>query len=1063
MNKDLLKDQKSFDFTQNQRGVVHILGLLVALAAIGIIAFLLISSSAPFKNNLFSKLFPKPASRADTIADLSNYNLLTKKAISFWNLDVYLPLVGGSLTYSREATTPLPLNTRKFNPLFSNSANLSDGISGKGVKFDSNDDEFLSNGPMSYTFTDLSVSAWVNLNSSFTPPNSGNVRYIAGQMPEWSFWYGDGNKLGFSARDSGCVNSFTPVVTSNLVLPVDQHWHHVAVTRNGTTGDVIFYLDGIPEQFSAATGAICNTTKAYIGIGSSPGLGAALQGSIDEVGIWGYLATEPVLKDEEIKLLHSLPTFPFSYVFVTSATYNGNLKAPFIDHNGTTTNPFDSGLLGADARCQDRADSSLLTDQNGNKLLANKKWKAWLSDSNSPVYNRLSRNDFPYRLVNGVPIADNWTDMTTNIKDTASTILRAPINVTEQGKEAGLSSDPAWTNTSYVGQITNTNNCANWTSSDLTRGNTGQPLTSTTGWTASGDGTCNSNYLLYCFEQPKAAAENFTKVSPANGSTVSYGPTTFSWTKVPLTGPYYQFYVLEIYNASSSLPALKQFFVSDINQTSTTIDLSTVPGLSPGQQYTWQLFANNGGNSQGEAADNGTPLSFRADTQISVSSENVFVTSATYDGNLKASFIDRNGTTIGPFDSGLLGADARCQDAADNVGIGSSFGKYYKAWITDSNSGNSPANRMLHSNVPYKMLTGEVVANNWDDLIDGTLAKPIYVTEKRTGVTNSVWTNTIRNGTIFYTTPDRTCNNWTSSTEVFGQTARLGLSSANNVYWTNSGNDQTCNIATNSLYCFEQSPNATPTPVPTPIPTPLPTPVPTPTPSPVPAPGNLQTTGIAYNQVNLTWVPPTNNGTIIEYDLFRDGSLRAVTSSTSFIDISLSSSTNYKYEVRSKDNNFNPSVPSNSITVITPAQPSPTPVPTPSANPIGSNLIIYAAGTIAKGVYPTMKLTVNVNGSWKDVFTWNNISGNPATRSFSSYTYQSPTKLAHSAVRVKFTNDTHTTTEDRNLVVDKINIDGVDYQTEANSVYGSGALKNGSCTKGYLLTEWLNCNGYFQY
>lgn len=47
---------------QNQKGVTS--GLLVALASLGILSYLLISSAFPFKDKFFALLYPKPLSRA---------------------------------------------------------------------------------------------------------------------------------------------------------------------------------------------------------------------------------------------------------------------------------------------------------------------------------------------------------------------------------------------------------------------------------------------------------------------------------------------------------------------------------------------------------------------------------------------------------------------------------------------------------------------------------------------------------------------------------------------------------------------------------------------------------------------------------------------------------------------------------------------------------------------------------------------------------------------------------------------------------------------------------------
>lgn len=51
----------------NQSGVISIIPLLILVAAIGIIVFLLVSSTAPFNNGLFSILFPKPSSHASSL------------------------------------------------------------------------------------------------------------------------------------------------------------------------------------------------------------------------------------------------------------------------------------------------------------------------------------------------------------------------------------------------------------------------------------------------------------------------------------------------------------------------------------------------------------------------------------------------------------------------------------------------------------------------------------------------------------------------------------------------------------------------------------------------------------------------------------------------------------------------------------------------------------------------------------------------------------------------------------------------------------------------------------
>ncbi len=147
-----------------------------------------------------------------------------------------------------------------------------------------------------------------------------------------------------------------------------------------------------------------------------------------------------------------------------------------------------------------------------------------------------------------------------------------------------------------------------------------------------------------------------------------------------------------------------------------------------------------------------------------------------------------------------------------------------------------------------------------------------------------------------------------------------------------------------------------------------------------------------------------------------------------------------------------------------PPTPTNTPTPIPPAsvsNPNPSVINIWARGTSAQQTYPIMELVVdnNIVRIWYDVKS--NWFG-----SAKKYTYNSPDHIAPgSIVRVAFVNDANSRRGgDRNLKVDKIEIDGITYQSENISVYSVGGwIRNGGCTNGYLRTEWLYCNGYFQY
>jgi hypothetical protein len=129
---------------------------------------------------------------------------------------------------------------------------------------------------------------------------------------------------------------------------------------------------------------------------------------------------------------------------------------------------------------------------------------------------------------------------------------------------------------------------------------------------------------------------------------------------------------------------------------------------------------------------------------------------------------------------------------------------------------------------------------------------------------------------------------------------------------------------------------------------------------------------------------------------------------------------------------------------------------------LGSTLKIYAAGTAYNNIYPTMEILIN-NAVVKTVF---GVQGNPSKRQFMEYKYDAPTQLTASQVKINFTNDETNgpDNKDRTLTIDKINLDGTDYETEKPTVYSQGGESTtNSCKVGFKKTETLICTGYFKY
>ena len=105
----------------------------------------------------------------------------------------------------------------------------------------------------------------------------------------------------------------------------------------------------------------------------------------------------------------------------------------------------------------------------------------------------------------------------------------------------------------------------------------------------------------------------------------------------------------------------------------------------------------------------------------------VFVTSETYTGNFGS----------------VEEADGKCQIAAGVTD------KIFKAWISDRTK--SPYNRFhKYYDRQYVLVNGEVIANNWDDLVDGNLLHPINMDEHKANIpiSSRVWTSTSEGGGI---------------------------------------------------------------------------------------------------------------------------------------------------------------------------------------------------------------------------------------------------------------------------------------------------------------------------
>jgi hypothetical protein len=154
-----------------------------------------------------------------------------------------------------------------------------------------------------------------------------------------------------------------------------------------------------------------------------------------------------------------------------------------------------------------------------------------------------------------------------------------------------------------------------------------------------------------------------------------------------------------------------------------------------------------------------------------------FVSSSVQNGNL----------------GGLVGADALCQNLAATAGLSGQF----RAYMSDSTI--NAAARLTQAAIPYRLVTGTIVADNWADLTDGSLDTNLSLTEQGNTVSNNVftWTGTNENGTLS-TLSTNNCLDWQSA-----DNANSGVSGfITNAAWAAFGVGA-CN-GQRRLYCLQQ-------------------------------------------------------------------------------------------------------------------------------------------------------------------------------------------------------------------------------------------------------------------
>ncbi len=122
-------------------------------------------------------------------------------------------------------------------------------------------------------------------------------------------------------------------------------------------------------------------------------------------------------------------------------------------------------------------------------------------------------------------------------------------------------------------------------------------------------------------------------------------------------------------------------------------------------------------------------------------------------------------------------------------------------------------------------------------------------------------------------------------------------------------------------------------------------------------------------------------------------------------------------------------------------------------------ITIYAAGETGQ---ETMELIIDGT----TVAKFENVLGDVAQREFQPFTYETTdNSISADRIRVQFVGDLYEPgVIDRNLWVDRIEINGIAYETESDNVFSNGTwVNNLGIAPGLRNTETLHTDGYFQY
>jgi len=191
------------------------------------------------------------------------------------------------LNEAEEQTQTLSIENTGYDTLEVSLGN--GGGTGFALEFDGVDDYVDFGNPSGWMFNDFSIACWFKTAAQTPGPGSNYQGLITkdcnGCGQDFSFIIGltDNGDISFNGEGIGYVNS------SSLN---DGVWHYVVGTRNGTTGHMELFVDGIiVDTNNGPPGTITNSNNFHFGkyYPSNPNW---YEGTLNIVSIWSAVLTQ---------------------------------------------------------------------------------------------------------------------------------------------------------------------------------------------------------------------------------------------------------------------------------------------------------------------------------------------------------------------------------------------------------------------------------------------------------------------------------------------------------------------------------------------------------------------------------------------------------------------------------------------------------------------------------------------------------------------------------------------------------------------------------------------------